>query len=353
MHKFNEYESLTLDYAKAIGIFFVVIGHYDASVLNLFKPYMFHMPLFFFIGGLTLNHNKPVMSFLKTITKSLVLYAIFTYILIGVVSEIISKIYSIQAFGNAFVSDPITTIKTAFKYNFANHRMFVVAWFLVAYFWASLLCVIFCKAIKAISLDYFNLILLLSGLLIGVFAMDFYNTSEVTQSRNLLIQIMVAIMFFMAGCASRQFMNFFSSPVLAIVCCLTVYLLRNYGFTKDFIMSISFYPYGAIITIVQAACGIAVVLFMSRLLAAFKFEWILAIGRRTKTIMSYHILSFVMLDIFFYMTDIFDIHTTDAFVHFKSWYSMPLYVSTGIALPTLFSYATQLIKKHSMPHSLW
>lgn len=352
MHKFTDSESLTLDYAKAIGIFFVVLGHYDASVMNLFKPYTFHMPLFFLIGGLTVNYNKPLKSFMKTVFKSLVIYAAITYCITGVISEIISAEYNLPVFGNAFITDPLTTIITAFKYNFANNRLFVVAWFLLAYTFASFMCVILCKSLKKLNIEGGGAVIFCSGVLIGFMAIDVFSKGEMYQAKNLMIQTMVSLMFFMMGCALREYMQLFSSPLLALSACIIVYLLRSHGVTSDFIMSLSIYPYGAVVTITQSLCGIYLVMFFSKILSGSDYQWILFIGRRTKTIMSYHILSFIVLDIVFYKAGMYDIKKSDAFIHFKSWYSMPLYVSFAIAMPAIANYIYSTIRNFVKPLSM-
>lgn len=352
MHKFSSSESLTLDYAKAIGIFFVVLGHYDASVMNLFKPYTFHMPLFFFIGGMTLNYRKKTSHYLKTISKSIVLYAALTYLITGLISELISKHYSIPVLGNAFISNPITTITTAFQYNFANNRLFVVAWFLVAYAIASTACFFICKLTYNRGIEGSAAILFCAGILLGVFAIDVISPAKTSQAENLLVQSLVALMFFMIGNSLRQFISVFTSPFIAMMCCVIIYLLRSYGVTSDFIMSISSYPYGSVITIAQAACGIYIVMFMSVAVSGNNCQWLLFIGKRTKSIMSYHILSFILLDIIFYKAGMYSIQKTDAFTHYKSWFSMPLYVSFAIALPAIANHLYFSVKNFLKPQSM-
>ena len=51
-------ESLFLNYVKAIGIFLVVVGHYRWLPPTLFHPYIFHMPLFFIVGGILARPAK-------------------------------------------------------------------------------------------------------------------------------------------------------------------------------------------------------------------------------------------------------------------------------------------------------
>ena len=344
MHKLNDNESLTIDYAKAIGIFFVVLGHYDSSVMNMFKPYTFHMPLFFFLGGITLNYNKRSISFIRVVLKSIIIYAIATYIITGAVAEFLFSRLSIHSLGNAFLSDPVTTISAAFKYNFSNNRLFVVAWFLLAYSIASTMCFFISKLVYNRGIEGATAILFCGGLLIGVFAIDVLSINKSSQISNLIVQSLVALMFFLIGVSLRQFIYVFSRPFIALVACIVIYMLRGYGITGDFIMSNSSYPYGSLITFTQAACGIYIVMFMSISMSKDIYTWLLFIGKRTKTIMSYHILSFITLDIVFYKAGMYDIRKADAFIHFKSWYSLPLYVSFAILLPACANYIHSKIR---------
>ncbi|TSC05245.1 acyltransferase, partial [Salmonella enterica subsp. enterica serovar Uganda] len=41
--------SLTMDYVKAFGMIFVLVGHINNDIFNVYYAYLFHMPLFFFI----------------------------------------------------------------------------------------------------------------------------------------------------------------------------------------------------------------------------------------------------------------------------------------------------------------
>lgn len=59
--------SLAIDYIKCIGIILVVYGHYDRYTINVLHPYFFHMPLFFFLGGMLINLNKSSFKFYKDI----------------------------------------------------------------------------------------------------------------------------------------------------------------------------------------------------------------------------------------------------------------------------------------------
>lgn len=223
---------------------------------------------------------------------------------------------------------------------------------MVAYAVASILCFFICKFIYNRKIEGAGAIVFCSGILIGAFAIDTIAAGKSSQIYNLSTQVMVALMFFMIGSSLRQFMHIFTSPILALSSCVIIYLLRNMGVTSDFIMSISSYPYGSVITITQSLCGIYVVMFISTAMSGKHYDWMLFLGRRTKTIMSYHILSFVALDFAFYKAGMYSIEKTDAFIHFKSWYSMPLYVSFAIAVPAIANYTYSSIKNFLKPQSM-
>lgn len=48
----------SIDYAKFIGIFLVVLGHQEISTNNINIIYAFHMPLFFFLSGFLFSFDK-------------------------------------------------------------------------------------------------------------------------------------------------------------------------------------------------------------------------------------------------------------------------------------------------------
>ena len=75
---FDEKTSKLIDVAKAIGIIAVVVGHYDGTWREIIPPHLFHMPLFFMIGGIlakeTFNEKILKDAFFK--------YYIFLYLIL-------------------------------------------------------------------------------------------------------------------------------------------------------------------------------------------------------------------------------------------------------------------------------
>lgn len=60
-----------LDITKSLCILFVILGHYFTNDTNNFKIwfYTFHVPCFFFVSGIIINHNQKDINFKKFIYK--------------------------------------------------------------------------------------------------------------------------------------------------------------------------------------------------------------------------------------------------------------------------------------------
>ena len=80
-----------IDYAKALGVFWVIMGHTYKGYSFIGWIYSFHMPLFFFLSGITLKIEQiSCKEFLKKRVKSLlipyILYSI-VYIMLEVIKS--------------------------------------------------------------------------------------------------------------------------------------------------------------------------------------------------------------------------------------------------------------------------
>lgn len=74
-----------IDAAKALGILFIVLGHVlkDGDFRRFI--YSFHVPLFFFLSGLTYSTSKSRYDYIKRKFKTLLLpYAVFSMISIAI-----------------------------------------------------------------------------------------------------------------------------------------------------------------------------------------------------------------------------------------------------------------------------
>ncbi|WP_410733911.1 acyltransferase family protein [Citrobacter freundii] len=83
-------QSLTMDYVKAFGMIFVLVGHINNDIFNVYYAYLFHMPLFFFIGGVLYKDTRSITNFIAHVIKKQLPYLIITYLIIGAIALLIN-----------------------------------------------------------------------------------------------------------------------------------------------------------------------------------------------------------------------------------------------------------------------
>ena len=84
-----------IDNAKAIAIFFIVLGHRLPSGELCGYLYSFHVPMFFFLSGLTFSADKSPQKYLKEkATRILIPY--FAFSLVSIAIYCIIKVYFSQ-----------------------------------------------------------------------------------------------------------------------------------------------------------------------------------------------------------------------------------------------------------------
>lgn len=134
MHTTNRIE--WIDYAKAIGIWLVIMGH----ILNVSRPiegglytviYSFHMPFFFFVSGLLFSTKKmPFGSFAISKVKSLLV----PYLLLNILCAVLCiPMYLCNAFPIADLHAPILDLLTLFDGNMGS-KYAPPSWFLISLF---------------------------------------------------------------------------------------------------------------------------------------------------------------------------------------------------------------------------
>ena len=100
-----------IDFAKAIGIFLVFIGHSELPESLRLRIYMFHMPLFFIISGFLWNvEGNKNLSFADFLKKKFKAYVI-PYFKIAIVCLLIRGVLF-----NAITLDSVTYWSTLVKY---------------------------------------------------------------------------------------------------------------------------------------------------------------------------------------------------------------------------------------------
>ena len=340
-------ESDTIDVLKSIGILFVVIGHLPVNYINITYPYLFHMPLFFFIGGITIKNDSIIKSIIK-ISKTLIPYAVITYVLIGFFSYAINNLYGIDL-GNPFTGGVISTIKNAFLSNFHNNPLFLVCWFLVAYYISYIITVIVAKMSSFVNNNAIRVaLILIVGCSLGAISVDFLSAQYAeskNQIYNVLSQSTYASMFMLVGYSIGIQLIRKVNIVISIISFSIVSWMVMASIVKPPVLSWSQYESGFIYTSITAFLCIFFYIHLSKCVASngenklTKF-----IGRNTRAIMSYHLAVFVIIDIVFYQLGLWDIKNTSVFNHFVSGGYGVFYVVLAMVIPAYLSVVKNKVK---------
>ncbi|EPR1451579.1 TPA: acyltransferase family protein [Citrobacter koseri] len=343
-------ESLIIDYAKSIGIILVVMYHLKTGFFNVYHAYMYHMPLFFFIGGI-LYKDRPFITTVVNSTKKQFFYLVYTFIILAIIGMLIESIFGIKN-GNVYTGNLLDSIALAFKSNLSNNKLFIVAWFLLAYWLVS---IAFSAAYKILSLvkntALNRALIILVGLALGYVAVNVFADSyhlDKKIAKLILSQVCFGLMFYCAGFSLRNYifdnLNIYSFIIITAL----LLVLRNYGLATSTGMSWAAYKDGFYVSTFTAFAGIYAVMFISKLLALQgEMKLFREIGKSSRDIMSYHILSFVILDIIFSYTLSYKIQGTDAYSnHFYDKWTWPVYSAVGVLLPTAVSYTYRAAKSY-------
>lgn len=346
--------STTIDYAKAIGIAFVVIGHTAWKPFQTLDPYYFHMPLFFFIGGFLCSGNKTLTQVSKSIFLKYILYLIITYVIVGILVIIIKLDFSIPVnIGTIFYSGITETILMTLDMNFHNNIYFLVGWFIFAY---------------AITLFVLNLYLSISKLiknksmLIATYCVSVLLcitiAHEITefklqidnQKMNLLTQVVVAFGFMLSGHIARLKEIKFLSPLLAIALFLMVSIMISNKIFFPGVISWNIYKNGFLPFFVGALSSIYIVMFAARCLAnTCNNSIFLKLSTYSKGIMSYHLVLFLLLDALSYKLFNYKIEFSTPTKHYYTPLSWVIYIVLPLILiPVIGFYTDKLILKSKM-----
>lgn len=338
--KISNTDSLVLDYVKALGIIAVVIGHYPGDPFTFLKPYVYHMPLFFFLGGLLLNTRRSVASHALGIVKKHLFYIAAVYVLIALVFAILHQLYPI-AYTSMWRGSLLDSVLYPIEQSFHGGSYFFVGWFLFAYAIASLLCflvvLLLDKTIRHTSVHYS--LVLSAALLMGLLGMDviapLYQANKIFYY-NLLSQVLVGSSFFLLGYCAKGFIFKLAGLYSFVGSFVFLYLMQQYDALQPLVIAWSKYSLGFARQTLTALAGIVAIFSIAKILAHYQnMAALKKIGQHSKPIMSYHILAFVLLDIVFSWLGLWDLHHTKALNHYYSPFTWPIYIGLGVAIPML------------------
>ncbi len=170
-----------IDWAKALGIFFICFGHFipTGNVLKIFL-YSFHVPLFFVVSGINF---KPIsdLSHLKIYTKKLFFRIIVPYIIWFVLSDILFVVFRKETLHN-FITKLLFLDGTTI---WNSALWFLPCFFIVSFFVALIsfyikkhtyvhICIGFALTILSLLLDFWGYKEFFLGLNKCMFLTGFY-----------------------------------------------------------------------------------------------------------------------------------------------------------------------------------
>ncbi|EOL8879766.1 acyltransferase family protein [Enterobacter mori] len=340
MREFSVEQSLSISYMKAIGIIVVVIGHYTSGFFNVMQPYLYHMPLFFFVGGLTLKNEMFTFKALNKLSKKIIPYIILTYILTGILAITLSKFTGLY-FGEPFSANPL-------EKNFHNNPLFLVCWFLLAYYLSSIIS----RLIISVTTEskFQSITLIIIAILVGFVALHlcavkFKETGY--QFYNVSAQSLYGSMFMLFGYSLKKQSLSIYNPITAMLLIVATGTVISFGLTKQSAMAWSTYPSGFIMTSVTSMVCIFAVVIISNILSSRDNYLLKIIGDNSKSIMSWHLSVFAILNLFFLYIG-FENNANGKLNNVYNQYSFALYVILGVIVPIL----PVLIKAKSQQNKL-
>lgn len=342
-------KSNAIDYVKCIGIVLVIFGHYPNTIINILKPYMYHMPLFFFLGGILFNTKKGSIKHYKNLAIKYLLYIIMSYVFLGLTVKLMHYLFETQD-KLIYVNNLYDSVMFALKSNFHNNPLFMVGWFLLSYMLVLVVAYPFYKIIETyLNETTAKVFSFTIGLAIGYVAITYvspmYKESKMFYF-NTLCQVMVGLSFFMIGYAAKNVIWKFLNPYTTFTLFLSVIFFRQSGLITNLYMSWSTYADGFVMSLVGALIGIYIIFFFADLFSkAGDYKLMRMVGSESKAIMTFHMLSFTIVDIILSLLGFYTVDKKQILNHFTSAYSLPLNILIAIFLSILLGKALRKLSK--------
>lgn len=318
--------------ARGIGILLVVLGHMRVSGIPPINPYGFHLPLFFFLSGMTLSATRPLHALLARDTRSLLLYAILHYGIFAAITVLL-----LQPWGFVITTTSPLDWRTYLLYpltkNSHHVQLFLIAWFLVALFFARLASVLVLKglvrlpkAAQVITGALLALVLARTGM--RVVSAEFAQTQ--LWYWNLAAQVAVGMSFCLLGYLAQQHGRLvLGSKALAVSLGLYLFLMAaQFG---AFVMAWSQYPNGFLRSFAFGAIGTAMVVYAAHALETQ--GWLKHVGRESKAIMAWHLTVFALFNLVLAAVGLLEPTQTGPFTLLNPPRWWPVYLVVSVLVP--------------------
>ncbi len=315
----------TVARARGLGIIAVVYGH--ASPGYWIPVYLFHMPLFFLLGGLTMRRDRPWRQVVRFIAVDMLLFAAAATLFYQLVALLLDPLVPGYHRFDGLELEHFTTdilVYTGHHVSFA-----LTAWFLVAYAGATLLTELTIRLVpphlEMRLLPVIALILLVVG--VEVLAPEFRSVPE-NWYFNQLSQFCVGAAFMLAGYLLQRadrLMQLLFHPIALVATALAFTAVVIFMRPPVPNMVFSEYRPGLRLFVLCSAVGIASTLQLG---FALKVSWLAALGRASKHVMMHHLFVFALVNFAFDQV-------TGVYSKFDLRSTWLLYTVLGVTLPWL------------------
>ncbi|EHN8907547.1 acyltransferase family protein [Enterobacter hormaechei] len=345
--------SLTIDYAKAIGISLVVIGHTAWKPFQTLDPYYFHMPLFFFIGGFLCSGRKTIIKCTKDIFIKYIIYTVVTYAIVACIAIFIKLSFDAPInVGQPFANNIFDTARLALERNFHNNLYFLVGWFLLAYAISSLILNCFIKLISKSNDDNIKTFISITTIwfiLIASYLIISNKENYWNQYLNLIIQVLMAFCFMLFGNITRRHKSNFNNIYVAVLSFLIVSIMIANNLYGLPVMAWSMYKPNVFLFFAGALLAIYVVMFTANCIArSCENSKLLMLSTYSKSIMSYHLVFFLFLDALSYKFFNYNIQLATPTKHYYTASSWVFYIILPLILIPLIAIYAEKIKDLAM-----
>lgn len=271
----------TLDWAKSIGMYCVILGHY-VYYFNI--PYsanslewkiahfvtLFHMPLFFIISGILLKMKDSIKNEIVKIVKTLLI----PYLLIGIIDGIIYYGFLINGESLSIIH-VLKYIVGIFcggdLYGKAHIYPAGPIWFLYSLF------IIKIMALKALNKKTLTIILMVLSVLI-MFTNENFLPFRIDSSFSGFFFFIVGYIFkdyWWKFINSKAVFTNFIYLIISTIITITIYVIyKNMNVSQGFSININYYSPVPLLFIISGISGTCMIISISKILSLLKFQFI-------------------------------------------------------------------------------
>jgi fucose 4-O-acetylase-like acetyltransferase len=336
--------------ARALGIIAVVYGHVHPG-LGL-EVGLFHMPLFFFLGGLTLSPERSIKKVARFVLVDMLFFAVAATFFYSILAA------ALEPLGLKFrlFSDWSPAHFTVDMLRHTSHHVqfALTAWFLVAYAGAVVVAEL---ATRTIRLKHGTL-LVLTALAVLMFYFGVRIIAPLYTKEawywNWVSQVSVGGAFMIAGYVamrSGRLITLTTSVAWVAFTYLSFWYIAKATNAVAMGMVFSKYPMG-LLHGVLAVLGILGTLQLAALLDKAPSAWFLdRIGKASKQVMIHHLFVFTLINLAFVALGLMSIaEISGVYSKYRLLLTWPLYLILGTLVPWLaYELFVMMNKRYRLP----